>query len=220
MDLYVMYESPYCRSVIMTAKLLNLDLNIINYNLSRGEHLNEDFKKVNPRRCVPTLVDNGFALWESRAIMTYLVNKYAPNSPLYPSDPVLRAQVDQYLYFDLEKLAMTSGAYIKPLFFQTLLKPECLEDVKKSLELLDSFLTDKKFLVNDQLTLADIAAATTLSGFVCFGEDFADYKAIQKWQATVKEALPFFDEVNTEPVKHLCEVFQAKLKEAKSKTTA
>lgn len=57
MDLYVMYESPYCRSVIMTAKLLNLDLNIINYNLSRGEHLNEDFKKVRKFGCLETYIE-------------------------------------------------------------------------------------------------------------------------------------------------------------------
>ena len=40
------------------------------------------------------------ALWESRAIMTYLCNEYAPNSQIYPSDIQQRALVDKWLQFD------------------------------------------------------------------------------------------------------------------------
>ena len=50
---------------------------------------------------MPTIVDGDLSLWESRAILGYLVNKYAPNSSLYPSDPKKRAIVDRTLNFDL-----------------------------------------------------------------------------------------------------------------------
>ncbi len=50
---------------------------------------------------MPTIVDNGFAVWESRAIIQYLCNKYAADSDLYPKDPKGRANVDRMLNFDI-----------------------------------------------------------------------------------------------------------------------
>ena len=44
--------------------------------------------------------------------MRYLCNRYAPNSTLYPKDPVQRGNVDKMLDRDLGYVYKHMGAYI------------------------------------------------------------------------------------------------------------
>ena len=103
-DLYYMEASPPCRSVMMTAKLVGVELNLKKLDLMANEHMKPEFLKINPQHNIPTIDDNGFYLNESRAICAYLVNKYGKNDTLYPKDAAARALVDQRLYFDMTRL--------------------------------------------------------------------------------------------------------------------
>lgn len=60
---------------------------------------------MNPQHTVPTLDDEGFILWDSHAIMPYLVAKYGKEKSLYPEDLQKRAIIDQRLHFDSNVLA-------------------------------------------------------------------------------------------------------------------
>ena len=55
---------------------------------------------MNPLHQIPVLDDDGFYLYESRAILQYLGNAYSKDDALYPKEPKKRFIVDQRLFFD------------------------------------------------------------------------------------------------------------------------
>jgi len=86
----------------MTIRNLDIEVELIHVNFSRGENKNDEFLKLNPTGQVPVLIeDDGFILTEPRAIIAYLVASRDKNSSLYPlNDPIKRALIDERLFFD------------------------------------------------------------------------------------------------------------------------
>ena len=56
----------------------------------------DEYGDLNPNRLVPTIVDDGFVLWESYAIIRYLCRQYGSGS-LWPEDPRQVALADQWM---------------------------------------------------------------------------------------------------------------------------
>ena len=49
---------------------------------------------------MPTFVDGDLILNESRAILTYVAQKWGKNTNLFPDDIKIQAKINQRLYFD------------------------------------------------------------------------------------------------------------------------
>jgi glutathione S-transferase len=65
---------------------------IVNINFSVGEHKSEKYMKLQPFGKIPVLDDDGFILFESRAIAKYIAAKYAgQGTPLLPAESDLKA---------------------------------------------------------------------------------------------------------------------------------
>lgn len=105
LTLFFAKASPPARACLLLARYLELDILVKHVNLRDGEQHSADFLKLNPLNKIPVLVDGDFVLSESRAILAYLVNSKKPGSDLYPSDPKIRALIDQRLYFDATAFA-------------------------------------------------------------------------------------------------------------------
>lgn len=67
-------------------------------NLGKNEQLDPEYMKLNPNGVIPTLVDDGQAIYESSAIMEYLDDVY-PEPSLMPKDPVLRARARAWMRY-------------------------------------------------------------------------------------------------------------------------
>lgn len=154
---------------------------------------------------MPTLNDNGFVLWDSHAICTYLIGKYASaanNALLYPStDLQMRARIDQRLHFDSGILFPRFMAASFRLFFErgSEFTAESLDAIRIAYELTESFLADTPYMVGDRLTLADLACVTTISqmDMVIQPLDDAKYPKIRAWLNRLAAELPYLNELNT-----------------------
>lgn len=153
--------------------------------------------QINPQHTIPTLVDNDVVLWESRAIITYLCEKYGKNDGLYPRDPKKRAMVNQRLYFDMGTLYQRFSQAFYPVMMQgQQLNPELVAKLDETLEFLEVFLDKTSFVAGDKLTVADLcilASITTID--VTVGHDLSKYQHIQRWYAQMKESVGGYQEI-------------------------
>ncbi|CAB3238639.1 unnamed protein product [Arctia plantaginis] len=166
LTLYKMDASPPVRAVYMVIEALNIpDVNYVELNLLEDEHLKEDFLKLNPQHTIPHLTDGDFNIWDSHAIITYLVNKFNRGSSFYPMDPEKRARIDLMLHFDSGILYPALRTNDEPVFFgkATSFTPEGLAKIESAYDFTEKFLNGVQWLAGDEPTLADISCVANIS---------------------------------------------------------
>ncbi|XP_030030270.2 glutathione S-transferase 1-like [Manduca sexta] len=183
LKLYYNTGSAPSRAAFMVAKAVGVPFEVIVVDLFNKEHLKESYTKKNPQHCVPTLEDNDFILWESRAITSYLADKYAKNDQLYPKDLNRRAVVNQRLFFDSTMLYPNTKNIYYPVAFHgaTEISELAKKELKFALDLLEHFLRETKWAAGDNATIADISLYATISNALAIGLDISDYPNIQRW---------------------------------------
>ncbi|CAG2171953.1 unnamed protein product [Oppiella nova] len=197
-DLYFTTLSPPSRAVLMTLRQLNLDVNVINIDIQKEENKTPEFLKLNPQHAVPTLVDDGFPLGESRAIMQYLVSKYAPNSGLYPThDLKKRAHVDRLLYYDMSIFYAIRDTILIKIFRGVEPHENAVKNFKNNFNVLNDFIGNNKYVAGNELTIADISFLASLTVLAINDyKDLDEFPNVKNWFFRVQKELPYFDDVN------------------------
>lgn len=158
-----------------------------------------DFQ-LNPQHTVPVLVDNGRSLWDSHAIITYLVRKFGgEDHPLYPTDCYTRARIDQRLHFNNGVLYRTILEIYIPFYFEGGydVSEKASKNSHEAYGFLETFLSTDKYLVGDHLTVADLSAITSVTQMMYMVPiDETKYPKLSAWIKAF-DALPYFHEENT-----------------------
>jgi glutathione S-transferase len=102
--------SPYAWRVWLALEHKHVAYELKTMSFSAGDLRTPEYLAINPRRKVPAIVDAGFALYESVAIVEYLDEQHA-GPKLFPGDVRERAvirrmvqETDQYYALAMEKL--------------------------------------------------------------------------------------------------------------------
>src|SRR5262245_39875938 len=84
--------SPFAWRVWLALEHKGIMYDLRTMSFSGGDLRKPEFRAINPRSRVPTIDDDGFALYESVAIVEYLDEKYG-GPKLFPGDTRGRALV-------------------------------------------------------------------------------------------------------------------------------
>ena len=90
-------NSSNVRKVLWCAEELGLAYEQVDAGGAFGVVDSAAYRALNPNGRVPMIEDDGFVLWESNAIVRYLVARHASGSAWYPDDVQARAGADRWM---------------------------------------------------------------------------------------------------------------------------
>jgi glutathione S-transferase len=192
MKLYILAVSNTSRPVRVMIGEHNLPVEEVALDFYAGEHAKEPYLSLNPNALVPTLVDDGFVLTESSAIMKYLADKY--DLPVYPKGLKERAKVNELMdWFNTGFYRDYGYNVVYPQIYPHHKRPD--DEVQKGtiawgknqtqkwLKVLNDHWLGKgrKYLCGDKLTIADIFGAALLTSGHVIRNEFKDYPNVDRW---------------------------------------
>jgi len=180
--------SPYVRKVLAFAAEKGIEVE--SRRVAPGTD-DPDFRAASPLGRIPALQDGDFRISDSSAIIAYL-DALQPDPVLIPSTPQARARTIWFEEFaDVELFAgpgraMFRNRIVLPYLVET---PGDLaaadkaqaEDLPRLLDYLEGEMTAGGFLVEDRLTLADIAIASVLANLLHAGETIDRWPKVKEF---------------------------------------
>lgn len=194
MKLFFHPFSTSSRRALMAAVHLRIELELVKVDLPKGQNRTEGFLRINPNGRVPVLVDEGFVLWESRAIMQYLADK-TPGQTVYPEEARARAEVNRWLFWDAAHFSPAVGTLLYENLIKSLIGAGLPDksEVKRGegllarlVPILEAHLAFRKWVANDEVSLADLSLAAPLAFAQQATISIETFPNIDKWLSRVQ----------------------------------
>ena len=165
----------------VTLEELGLPYQVQAINLSAGDQKTPAFLAINPNGRIPALVDDGFPIFESGAIMIYLAEK---TGQLMPNDAKGRSLVLQWLMFQMGGIGPMMGQ--ANVFYRYW--PEKIQSVidryqgegARLFGVLDRQLESQEYLAGDY-SIADIANWCWVRTYKWSGIDITPFPHVKRW---------------------------------------
>ena len=165
----------------VTLEELDLEYQLHKISLQDQQQKEPGYVAMNPNGRIPTLVDDGFAVFESGAIMIYLAEK---TGRLMPTDVKGRSEVIQWLMFQMGGVGPMMGQ--ANVFFRSMEEkiPTAISryqnESRRLFEVLDRQLDDSEWLTKDY-SIADIANWCWVRLYFWSGVSLDGLDNLQRW---------------------------------------
>ncbi|TDK29895.1 glutathione S-transferase family protein [Rhizobium deserti] len=188
------------RRVAAAAKIMGVEYERVNIDLFKGESHTPDFLKLNPHGLTPVLQDGETVIWESSAINLYLAEKVG--SALVGRTASERHQVIQWMFWSGEQWRhffvllfderVAARAMGKPQ--NSAIVELALTKIRSAASVLDAHLSNRQFIVGNELTLADIDIAAPFSQINRSKPPLNEYPNLVAWQQRLLDTVPAWAE--------------------------
>jgi glutathione S-transferase len=196
MKLYARRTSSNCQKVLWFLGELGLDYELVPTGGDAGGLDAPAYRALNPNARVPTLVDDGLAVWESHTILRYLAARHAPDR-FWSDDPAERSRFERWMDWSQAQFEASFMA----LFWGHWRTPERERDVAANrvhlarsehyLKVLDAALDGRIFLSGSGLSLADVPAGAMMYRYANLDVTGALPANVARWYAALCERPAF-----------------------------
>jgi GST-like protein len=167
-------------------------------NILEGEQFGSGFVDVNPNSKIPALLDRSgpqpVRVFESGAILLYLAEKF---SAFVPAAGGARAECLSWLFWQMGSAPYLGGGFGHFYSYAPMKIEYCINrftmEVKRQLDVLNRNLAERRFLIGDEYTIADMAVYPWY-GVLLEGElygnaaeflDAPSYTHVNRWAAEI-----------------------------------
>jgi glutathione S-transferase len=179
------------KKVVWTAQELALDIQRTEAGGLFGVVKTPQYMALNPNSLVPVIEDDGYVLWESNVIVRYLCAKHSPGE-LYPAD--LHERFDAERWMDWQQTTLNPAS--RPGFWQLVRTPPEQRNaavlaasnaaVETLMALLDEHLAQRRYMVGERFTVADIAIACEAHRWFGLPQPRQERPHLERWYDSIR----------------------------------
>ena len=165
------------------------ELSVVDF--AKGEHKQEPHLSRQPFGRIPALDDDGFQIFESRAICRYIDDKLG--GKLVPKDAKARDRMEQWISVETSEFTPHAMKFVYEYTFKRPQAAGVLEAASKPLETacaaLDKQLAQTPFLAGSEMSLADVCYMPYIEYAIATPakEIFAKFPHLMTWWNRVSE---------------------------------
>ncbi len=183
-------ESGNSYKAALTLELSGLEWEPVFVDFFRGAARTAEFRELNPMGELPVMIDGDITLTQSGVIQDYISSK---SGKLGARSAAERREILRWMFWDNHKMSSQAGT----LRFLMNFLPEDKRPaeviawlqgrLKAAYKVLDAALAQRSWLVDDTLTVADLACCGYLFYPEPFGFERADWPNIDGWLTRISE---------------------------------